>query len=62
MIERAERYYQVSGERLKTLAKAGRARAERYGGFRLYTLTYQGKDVAGNTTNCQATARVPKAG
>jgi hypothetical protein len=47
---------------LKALAKGGRARAERYGGFRLYTLTYQGKDVAGNTTNCQATVRVPKAG
>lgn len=42
---------------MKALAKAGRARAERYGGSRLYTLPYQGKDVAGNTTNCQATVR-----
>ena len=47
---------------MKALAKAGRARTEHYGGFRLYTLTYQGKDVAGNTTNCQATVTVPKAG
>jgi hypothetical protein len=47
---------------LKAVAKGGRARAERYGGSRLYTLTYQGKDVAGNTTNCQATVRVPEAG
>jgi hypothetical protein len=40
----------------------GLLRAERYGGARTYTLTYQGKDLAGNTKNCQATVTVPKGG
>ena len=38
----------------------GQLRAERYGGARTYTLTYQGKDLAGNTKNCSATVTVPK--
>jgi hypothetical protein len=40
----------------------GQLRAERYGGARTYTLTYQGKDLAGNTKNCSATVTVPKGG
>ena len=39
---------------MKSLAKAGRARAERYGTNRVFTLTFQGKDKAGNTKNCEA--------
>ena len=37
-----------------------RLRAERYGTERIYTLTYRGEDLAGNTTDCLATVRVPK--
>jgi hypothetical protein len=51
-------HYQVSGEGLK----AGRARAERYGTDRVYTLTYQGKGKAGNTKICEAKVTVPKEG
>jgi hypothetical protein len=40
----------------------GQLRAERYGSARTYTLTYQGKDLAGNTKNCLATVTVPKGG
>jgi hypothetical protein len=35
-------------------------RAERYGDPRVYTLTYEGEDVAGNATECDATVTVPK--
>jgi hypothetical protein len=40
---------------------AGRLRAERAndGTGRVYTLTYEGRDVAGNTTSCGATVVVP---
>jgi hypothetical protein len=42
---------------------SGKLRAERYGGPRVYTLTYRGEDVAGNTSsNCLATVTVPKGG
>ena len=41
---------------------SGQLRAERYGSARTYTLTYQGTDLAGNTTNCLATVTVPKGG
>ena len=41
---------------------SGKVRAERNGTARTYTLTYQGKDLAGNTKNCQATVTVPKGG
>jgi probable HAF family extracellular repeat protein len=40
----------------------GKLRAERYGGARVYTLTYQGKDLAGNTAECKPTVTVPKGG
>jgi len=45
-----------------TADTSGQLRAERYGTTRTYTLTYQGKDLAGNTKNCQATVTVPKGG
>jgi hypothetical protein len=41
---------------------SGKLRAERYGGARVYTLTYQGKDLAGNTAECKPTVTVPKGG
>jgi hypothetical protein len=40
---------------------AGSLRAERSGGtVRVYTLTYQGSDVAGNTASCPAAVRVAR--
>ena len=39
---------------------SGQVRAERYGGARTYTLTYRGKDLAGNTAECKPTVTVPK--
>ena len=41
---------------------SGQLRAERYGGSRIYTLTYQGKDLAGHTAECKPTVTVPKGG
>jgi hypothetical protein len=38
----------------------GQLRAERYGTNRIYTITYEGKDKAGNRTTCSATVTVPK--
>jgi hypothetical protein len=52
----------IQGWTTGTADTSGQLRAERYGGARTYTLTYQGKDLAGNTTNCQATVTVPKGG
>jgi hypothetical protein len=44
-----------------TASTNGSLEAKRNGGVpsRVYTLTYQGSDVAGNTTNCTATVTVP---
>jgi CSLREA domain-containing protein len=39
---------------------SGLLRAERYGDPRVYTLTYEGEDVAGDATECDATVTVPK--
>jgi len=50
----------IQGWTTGTNDTSGQLRAERYGAERLYTLTYQGKDLAGNTRECQATVRVPK--
>lgn len=50
----------IQGWATGTTDTSGQLRAERYGSERLYTLTYQGKDLAGNTRNCQATVRVTK--
>jgi hypothetical protein len=52
----------IQGWTTGTADTSGQLRAERYGGARTYALTYQGKDLAGNTTNCQATVTVPKGG
>jgi probable HAF family extracellular repeat protein len=41
---------------------SGQIRTERYRKDRIYTLTYHGKDLAGNTGACQATVTVPKGG
>jgi probable HAF family extracellular repeat protein len=41
---------------------SGQLRTERYRKERIYTLTYLGKDLAGNTKACQATVSVPKGG
>jgi hypothetical protein len=50
----------IQGWTTGTADTSGQLRAERYGGARVYTLTYQGKDVAGNTSsNCLATVTVP---
>jgi hypothetical protein len=38
---------------------SGSLRAERYGSPRTYSITYEGKDKAGNRTSCTATVRVP---
>ena len=50
----------IQGWDIGTNDTSGQIRAERYGGARVYTLTYQGKDVAGNTRDCEATVTVPK--
>jgi hypothetical protein len=39
---------------------SGLLRTERYGGDRVYTLTYQGSDAIGNTATCQTTVTVKK--
>jgi hypothetical protein len=46
-----------------TADTAGQFRAERAGtgAGRVYTLTYDARDVAGNTASCQATVEVPRA-
>jgi hypothetical protein len=41
---------------------SGQLRAERYRTERIYTLTYRGRDLAGNIEDCEATVRVPKGG
>ncbi len=38
----------------------GQLRAERFGSTRIYTLSYEGADVAGNTATCHATVTVPQ--
>jgi hypothetical protein len=52
----------IQGWVTNTADLSGQLRAERYGGERTYTLTYRGYDVAGNTTDCQATVTVSKGG
>ena len=39
---------------------SGQLRAERYRTDRIYTLTYEGEDKAGNKKTCSATVRVSK--
>jgi CSLREA domain-containing protein len=52
----------IQGWTTGTPDTSGQLRAERYRTDRVYTLTYQGIDKAGNTKNCQATVRVRKGG
>jgi transposase len=50
----------IKGWDIGTNDTSGQLRAERYGDARVYALTYQGFDKAGNTANCEVT--VPKKG
>ena len=50
----------VQGWTTGTPDTSGQVRTERYGADRIYTLTYQGRDQAGNTSTCQATVTVRK--
>jgi hypothetical protein len=43
-----------------TADTSGRLRAERFSRARTYTLTYEGRDVEGNTAICEATVSVPE--
>jgi Bacterial Ig-like domain (group 1)/Thrombospondin type 3 repeat len=50
----------VQGWTTGTADTNGFLRAERFSSARTYTLTYEGRDVAGNTTTCTTTVTVPK--
>lgn len=50
----------IQGWTIGTPDTSGQLRAARYRTDRIYTLTYQGIDKAGNTKNCEATVRVRK--
>jgi hypothetical protein len=50
----------IQGWATGTADTGGQLRAERFGADRIYTLTYQGMDAAGNTKTCATTVTVPK--
>jgi hypothetical protein len=52
----------IQGFSVGTPSVTGQLRAERSGSGngRIYTLVYQGKDIAGNQATCSTTVRVPK--
>jgi sialidase-1 len=50
----------IQGWSIGSADPSGQLRAERYGKDRIYTLTYQGEDKAGNKKTCSATVTVPK--
>lgn len=50
----------IQGWTIGTADTSGLLRIERYGTDRVYTLTYQGSDVAGNTATCLTTVTVKK--
>jgi large repetitive protein len=50
----------IQGWTTGTADTSGLLRQERYGTDRVYTLTYQGSDKAGNTATCQTTVTVTK--
>ena len=50
----------IQGWATGTDDRTGRLRAERFGGARVYTLTYRARDQAGNTARCQTDVRVPR--
>jgi hypothetical protein len=49
----------IQGWAVGTDDRTGLLRAERFGNARIYTLTYQAADPAGNTATCQTTVTVP---
>jgi hypothetical protein len=49
----------IQGWDIGTDDTSGQLRAERYGGARVYTLTYQGFDKAGESANCEVMVTVP---
>jgi parallel beta-helix repeat protein len=49
----------IQGWTTGTDDRSGLLRAERFGATRVYTLTYQARDPAGNTATCQTTVTVP---
>jgi hypothetical protein len=59
-LARGDRPDDIQGWTTGTPDTNGLLRAERFGGNRVYTLTYQGSDLAGNTQLCQATVTVVK--
>ena len=50
----------IQGWTTGTDDRSGLLRAERFKNARIYTLTYQAEDLAGNTATCQPTVTVPK--
>ncbi|MGH9224150.1 MAG: Ig-like domain-containing protein, partial [Acidimicrobiales bacterium] len=50
----------IQGWTVGTADTGGLVRQERYGTDRVYTLTYQGRDNAGNTATCKTTVTVNK--
>ena len=50
----------IQGWTIGTADTTGQLRQERFAASRVYTLTYQGRDNAGNTASCQATITVGK--
>jgi serine protease len=50
----------IQGWTTGTDDRSGLLRAERFKQARIYTLTYQAEDPAGNTASCQTTVTVPK--
>ena len=50
----------IQGWTTGTDDRSGLLRAERFKNARIYTLTYQAEDLAGNTAPCQPTVTVPK--
>lgn len=56
-----DRPHDIQGFIVGTSRTSGQLRAERsgLGGGRIYTLTYTGRDVAGNSATCAATVTVP---
>jgi hypothetical protein len=50
----------IQGWATGTDDRSGSLRAERFGGSRVYTLTYQAADPAGNTVRCETTVAVTR--
>ena len=61
-VNRKDKPGDIVGFAVGTASTAGQLRAERIvkGPGRLYTLTWEGKDAAGNAASCSTTVSVPK--